>query len=103
MRNRKLQPELRDDRKVPTVGDFVPEYEASLWFGIAAPRNTPAGVVDLLNSEINAALAEPKIKSQLADMGGTAFTGSSAEFGKFTGAETEKWAKVIKFANVKPE
>jgi tripartite-type tricarboxylate transporter receptor subunit TctC len=88
---------------VPTVGDFVPGYEASLWFGVGAPRNTPAAVIDKLNTEINAGLADSKLKSQLADIGGTAFTCSPADFGKFIGEETEKWAKVIKFANIKPE
>ncbi len=86
---------------VPTVGDFVPGYEASTWFGVGAPRNTPAEIVDKLNKEINAALADPKIKARLADLGGTAFAGSPGDFGKLIADETEKWAKVIKFVGIK--
>ena len=88
---------------VPTVGEFVPGYEASAWFGIGAPKNTPAEIVDKLNNEINAALADPKIKARLADLGGTALAGSPADFGKLIADETEKWAKVIRAANIKPE
>jgi tripartite-type tricarboxylate transporter receptor subunit TctC len=88
---------------VPTVGEFVPGYEVSIWFGVGAPRNTPAEVVDKLNREINAGLADPRIKAQLADLGGTTFAGSAADFGKFIADETEKWAKVIKLAGVKAE
>jgi tripartite-type tricarboxylate transporter receptor subunit TctC len=88
---------------VPTVGEFVPGHEASGWFGVGAPRATPAEIVDKLNKEINAGLADPKIKARLVDLGGTALSGSPAEFGKLIADEIEKWAKVIKFAGIKPE
>src|SRR5262245_51157781 len=88
---------------LPTVGDFVPGYEESNWWGFGAPRNTPATIVDKLNQEINAALNDPKIKARLADLGGTALTGSPADFGALIGRETEKLGKVVKFANIKPE
>ncbi|HEY3658048.1 MAG TPA: tripartite tricarboxylate transporter substrate binding protein [Steroidobacteraceae bacterium] len=88
---------------VPTVGDFLPGYEASAWFGVAAPRNTPAELVDVLNREINAGIADPKLKARMADLGATVLPGSPADFGKLIAEETEKWAKVIKFANIKPE
>jgi tripartite-type tricarboxylate transporter receptor subunit TctC len=88
---------------IPTLGDFVPGYEASMWYGIGAPRNTPAEIVDKLNKEINAALADPKMNARLADLGGVALPGSPAEFGKLIADETEKWAKVIKFAGIKPQ
>ena len=88
---------------VPTVADFLPGYEASAWFGIGAPRNTPAEIVQRLNGEINAALEDAKIKARLVDLGGSVLAGSPAEFGTLIAAETEKWAKVVKFANVKPE
>ena len=88
---------------IPTVGDFVPGYEASGWHGIGAPRNTPAEIVDRLNKEINAGLADPKIKARLADLGGTVLAGSPADFGKLIADETEKWAKVIRAANIKAE
>ena len=86
---------------IPTVGEFVPGYEASGWFGVGAPRNTPAEIVDRLNKEINAALADPKIKARLADLGGTVLAGSPADFGKLIADETEKWGKVVKFAGAK--
>ena len=88
---------------IPTVGDFVPGYEASAWYGIGAPKNTPAEIVDKLNREINAGLADPKMKARFAELGGEALAGSPAEFGKFIADETEKWAKVVKFAGIKPE
>ena len=88
---------------IPTVGDFVPGYEASAWYGIGAPKNTPAEIIDKLNKEINAALADPKMKARLADLGGTVLPGSPADFGKLIADETEKWAKVVKFAGIKPE
>jgi tripartite-type tricarboxylate transporter receptor subunit TctC len=88
---------------VPAVADFVPGYEASNWWGIGAPRNTPAAIVDKLNAEINAALADPKIKARLADLGGMALAGSPADFGRLIADETEKWGKVIRAANIKPE
>ena len=88
---------------VPRISDFVPGYEASAWYGIGAPRDTPAEIVDTLNSEINAGLADPKIKARLVDLGGTVFTASPAAFGKFLADDVAKWAKVIKFAGVKAE
>jgi tripartite-type tricarboxylate transporter receptor subunit TctC len=88
---------------IPTVGDFVPGYEASSWYGIGAPKNTPAEIVDRLNAEINAALADPKMKARFADLGGTVLPGSPADFGKLLADETEKWGKVIRTANIKAE
>jgi tripartite-type tricarboxylate transporter receptor subunit TctC len=88
---------------IPTVGDFVPGYEATGWFGIGVPRGTPAEIIDKLNAQINAALADPKIKARLADFGGTPLPGSPAQFGKLIVDETEKWGKVIKFADIKPQ
>jgi tripartite-type tricarboxylate transporter receptor subunit TctC len=88
---------------IPTVGEFVPGYEASMWYGIGAPKNTPTEIVDKLNKQINAALADPNMKARLADLGGTALAGSPAEFGKLIAEETEKWGKVIRAANIKPE
>jgi tripartite-type tricarboxylate transporter receptor subunit TctC len=88
---------------IPTVGDFVRGYEASQWFGVGAPRNTPAAIVDTLNNKINAALADPKIKVRFADLGATVLAGSPADFGKLIAEETEKWAKVIRAANIKAE
>jgi len=88
---------------VPTVGEFVPGYEATAWFGVGAPKNTPADIVNRLDKEINAGLADPKIKERLADLGGIPMPMSAAEFGKLIADETEKWAKVIKFAGIKPE
>jgi tripartite-type tricarboxylate transporter receptor subunit TctC len=87
---------------VPTVGDFVPGYEASSVFGLGAPRNTPAEIVDKLNKEINAGLADPKIKARLADLGGSVLALSPVDFGKLIAEETEKWGKVIRAANIKP-
>jgi tripartite-type tricarboxylate transporter receptor subunit TctC len=86
-----------------TVAEFVPGYEASGWFGLCAPKNTPVEITDKLNKEINAALTDPKMIARLADLGGTVLVGSPADFGKLIAAETEKWARVIKFANIKPE
>jgi tripartite-type tricarboxylate transporter receptor subunit TctC len=86
---------------IPPVGDFVPGYEASSVYGFGAPRNMPAEIVDKLNREINTGLADPKIKARLADLGGTPFPGSPADFGKLMAEETEKWAKVVKFAGIK--
>src|SRR6202521_4012977 len=87
----------------PTVGDFLPGYEASQWYGIGAPKTTPAEIVDKLNREINAALTDPRMNSRSADLGGEALAGSPAEFGKLIADETEKWTKVVKFAGIKPE
>ena len=88
---------------IPPLADFLPGYEASGWFGIGAPRNTPAEIVERLNKEINAGLADPKIKARYAELGATALAGSPADFGKFIADETEKWAKVIRAANIKAE
>jgi tripartite-type tricarboxylate transporter receptor subunit TctC len=88
---------------VPTVGEFVPAYEASQWFAVGLRKSTPAEIVDRLNNEINAILADPRMRAQLADLGTTVFAGSPADFGKFFVEETEKWAKVVKFAGVKPD
>jgi len=85
------------------VGDFLPGYEASGWYGVGLPKNTPTEIVEKLNKEINAALADPKMKARLADLGGTVLALSSAEFGKLIAEDAEKWAKVIKFAGIKPE
>ena len=88
---------------IPTVAEFVPGYESSFWTGVGAPKNTPAEIVDKLNKEMNATLADPKFKARLADLGGTALSGSPLDFGKFVADETKKWAKVVKFAGVKAD
>jgi tripartite-type tricarboxylate transporter receptor subunit TctC len=88
---------------VPTVGEFLPGYEATQWYGIGAPRNTPAEIVDKLNKEINAALADPEMKGRLADLGGTPFAGSPADFRKLIVADTENWAKVVKASGAKAD
>jgi tripartite-type tricarboxylate transporter receptor subunit TctC len=88
---------------IPTMGEFVPGYEASQWFGIGAPKNTPADNVDKLNREINAGLADPKIKARLADLGGEVLALSPADFGKLIADETENWGKVIRAANIKAD
>jgi tripartite-type tricarboxylate transporter receptor subunit TctC len=88
---------------VPTVDEFVPGYEASIWFGIGAPKKTPTEILDKLNNEINAAVADPNMKVRLADLGGTILAGSPADFGKFIADETEKWGKVIRTVNIKAE
>jgi tripartite-type tricarboxylate transporter receptor subunit TctC len=88
---------------VPTVGEFVPGYEASGWYGIGAPKGTPVEIIDMLNKEINAALGDPKMKARLADLGATPLVRSPADFGKLIADDTEKWAKVIKFAGIKAE
>ena len=89
--------------ELPTVADFVPGYEASQWYGLSAPRNTPAEIVDKLNREINAAVADPGMKARLAAIGGEPLPGTPAEFGKLIAEETEKWAKVVRAAGIKPE
>jgi tripartite-type tricarboxylate transporter receptor subunit TctC len=88
---------------IPTVGEFVPGYEASSWNGISAPRNTPAEIIDRLNKEINVALADPKMKARLAEFGGEALSGSPSDFGKLIADETEKWGKVIRAAHIKAD
>ena len=88
---------------IPTVSEFVPGYEASSIFGFGAPKNTPAEIVDKLNKEINAVLADPEIKARVADLDGTVLVGSPADFGKLIAEETEKWGKVIRAANIKAE
>jgi tripartite-type tricarboxylate transporter receptor subunit TctC len=88
---------------VPTVGEFLPGFEARGWYGIVVPKATPTGIVEKLNNEINAALADPNMKKRLTDLGAAVFAGSPADFGKFIADETEKWAKVVRAANIKPE
>ncbi len=88
---------------LPTVADSVPGYEASSLYGIGVPRGTPAEIVDKLNKEVNAALADPQLRARLADLGGTPFGGSPADFGRLIADETEKWGKVIRFAGIKPQ
>jgi tripartite-type tricarboxylate transporter receptor subunit TctC len=85
---------------LPTVSEFLPGYEVGDWFGAGAPKGTPLEIVDKLNEEINAGLADPKIKARLADLGGAVLAGSPADFGKFVAADTEKWGKVIKTAGI---
>jgi tripartite-type tricarboxylate transporter receptor subunit TctC len=88
---------------VPVMADFLPGYEASAWAGFGAPKNTPVQIIDKLNKEINAGLADTKIKARLADLGGTMLPGSPADFRKFIADEIEKWGQVIRAANIKPE
>jgi tripartite-type tricarboxylate transporter receptor subunit TctC len=88
---------------VPTVGEFVPGYEASVWYGVSAPKGTPGPVIDLLNGQINAALADAALQAKLVDLGGMLLPGSPADFGKLIADETEKWAKVIRFAGIKAD
>jgi tripartite-type tricarboxylate transporter receptor subunit TctC len=88
---------------IPTVSEFLPGFEASGWFGIGAPRNTPVEIVDKLNREINAGLADPKIKARIYELGNTALAGSPADFGKLVAEEIEKWAKVVRVSGAKPD
>jgi tripartite-type tricarboxylate transporter receptor subunit TctC len=88
---------------VPTLGDYVPGYESSGWYGIGVPRGTPTEIVGKLNTEINALLAEPRVKAKLAELGATPLPGSPADFGRLVEEETEKWGKVVKFSGAKPE
>jgi tripartite-type tricarboxylate transporter receptor subunit TctC len=88
---------------LPTVGETVRGFEASVWFGIDAPRNTPAAIIDKLNKEINSGLADPRIKARFADLGATVLPGSPADFGKLIADGTEKWGKVIRAAGIKAE
>jgi tripartite-type tricarboxylate transporter receptor subunit TctC len=88
---------------VPTIAEFVPGYEASAWYGIGAPKNTPTEIIEKLNTQINAALADPKMKARLGEFGALPLVGSAAQFGAMLADETEKWGKVVKFASIKPE
>jgi tripartite-type tricarboxylate transporter receptor subunit TctC len=88
---------------IPTLSEFLPGYDASIWFGVGAPKGAPAEIVERLNKEINAGLADPTIKARLADLGGTPLPGSPADFGKLIAEEAEKWGRVVKFAGIKPE
>jgi tripartite-type tricarboxylate transporter receptor subunit TctC len=88
---------------LPSVSEFVPGYEASAVWGLGAPRNTPAEIIDKLNREVNAALADPKLRGRFTDMGISVLAGSPTDFGKLLANETEKWGKVVRFANIKPE
>jgi tripartite-type tricarboxylate transporter receptor subunit TctC len=88
---------------VPAIAEFVPGYEASNWYGIIAPKDTPAAIVERLNREINAILADPQARARIADMGASPFAGSAADFAKFIAEDTERWGKVIRAANIKPE
>jgi tripartite-type tricarboxylate transporter receptor subunit TctC len=96
-----MRSELLPD--VPTLDDFLPGYEASQWYGIGAPKHTAVDIVEKLNTEVNAALADPNIRTRLVDLGGTMLPGSPADFGQLIADETRKWAKVIKSADIKPE
>jgi tripartite-type tricarboxylate transporter receptor subunit TctC len=89
--------------EIPTVDEFVPGYEANTWFGVGAPKNTPAEIINKLNNEINAALADPKMKARLANLGGVPMPLTPADFGRLIADETEKWAKVIRFTGIKAD
>jgi tripartite-type tricarboxylate transporter receptor subunit TctC len=88
---------------VPTVGEFVPGFEASQWFAVGLRKSTPAEIVNRLNNEINAILADPDMRARLADLGTTVLAGSAADFGRFIAEETEKWAKVVKISGAKAD
>jgi len=88
---------------LPTLDTFVPGYEASPWYGLGAPKNTPTEIIDKLNREINAAFADPKMAHQIAGLGGTPLAGSPADFGKLIADETEKWGKVVRFSGAKAD
>ena len=88
---------------IPTVADVVPGYEASGWFGLGTPRNTPAEIIQKLNTEVNSGLADPKIRARISDLGGTALPVSPAQFGELIAAETEKWGRVFRTGNIKAE
>jgi tripartite-type tricarboxylate transporter receptor subunit TctC len=86
---------------VPTVGDFLPGYEASAWYGVGAPRGTPSEIVEMLNKELNGAFADPMTKARIVELGGTPLPGSPADFGRFVAKEVEKWGKVVEFSGTK--
>src|SRR6185295_15500264 len=88
---------------VPTVAEFVPGCDATTWYGLGAPRNTPAEIIDTLNKAVNAALADPKMRARLAEFAGTTLPGSPTDLARFIAHETEKWAKLIRVAGIKPE
>jgi tripartite-type tricarboxylate transporter receptor subunit TctC len=88
---------------IPVIGDVVPGYAVTGWLGVGVPKGTPADIVERLNREVNAALADPTVKARMAELGSEIFTGSSSDFAKLIAEETEKWAKVIRAANIKPE
>lgn len=88
---------------VPTLGETVPNYDVSVWYGVGAPRNTPVAIIERVNKEINGGLADPQLKARLSDLGGTPFAVSPGDFGKFIAEETDNWGRVIKEANIKPE
>jgi tripartite-type tricarboxylate transporter receptor subunit TctC len=85
---------------VPTVAETVPGYEASAWFGVGAPKGTPAGIIEKINKSVNEALADPRVVAKLAELGGVPLTGTPEEFGKVMAAETEKWSKAVRFAGI---
>jgi tripartite-type tricarboxylate transporter receptor subunit TctC len=86
---------------IPAVSEFLPGFEVTSWFGIGAAKNTPVGIIDKLNQDINSALADPKMKARIADLGGTPIVGSPSDFAKLIAADTEKWVKVIRAANIR--
>jgi tripartite-type tricarboxylate transporter receptor subunit TctC len=88
---------------IPTIADFVPGFEASAIVGLAAPKNTPTTLIETLNKEVNAGLTDPKIRARLAELSASALTGSTSDFAKIVNDDIDKWAKVVKFANIKPE
>jgi tripartite-type tricarboxylate transporter receptor subunit TctC len=101
--NRKIARARGDHPDLPTVADFVPGYEASQWYGMAAPAGTPQEIIEKLNREINAAIADPAMKARLGALGGEPLPGSPSELGELIADETEKWARVVRAAGVKPE
>ena len=88
---------------IPTLGEFLPGYEASAFYGLGAPKKTPASIIDTMNKGVNAGLADAKLKARLADLGGVPLSLTPADFGKLVANETEKWGKVVKFASIRPE
>ena len=90
----------REGADVPALGETMPGYEVSVWYGVVAPGNTPGEIIEKLNREINAGLADPKLRVQLSDLGGAPFPGSPSDFGSFLADETERWGKVVRAANL---